>query len=332
MPYYNLERTIKQLTAIDLREARSIILPAGCCTPGCWTVISTLAYDRSYRMDDIVFASPNQQSYARTLGLDKALNSNSDNELARPNEGNTYSRLVKINNVDSTDTATSTINSCLRKLAPENSHKVGFRALCDVIGELHSNVWDHGLKTAFSTAQRYNVPASRDDDYFFEFSLADSGLGFKREMERTGLTPADDIEAIRWCIQKGNSTKKTGDRDEFSQRLPSDHAGNPFGTNIETFQSDGNENHHQGLGLAKLVDLIKETSGELCLVSGHGVFTINPEGVYNYEHIETSWSGVALSCRFKSSKLFIDEEPASPDIEQIMDVLMEEQDNENYYF
>lgn len=169
-----------------------------------------------------------------------------------------------------------------------------------MIGEMHSNVWDHGQQTGFSMAQRTKV--SLKNDYNFEFALADCGMGLKTGMERCGMSPASDQEAIEWCIQEGNTTKKSDDRDEFAQRLPEEHiGGTPFGESVHVFHSDGAENHHLGLGLAKLISLVIDYKGELCLASGNCGLYVDENGSQEYFPISRGWKGVALSCRLRAS-------------------------------
>jgi len=324
---YDLRKTILKLDEIDARETGSIIVPDGFCTAGFWALIAALAHERQYSYDDIILANDDQKTYCRALDMEGAVTGSSGESISRPNLGRTYSPLVKIDSADATDRATSTINSCLRSMCPEGREKEGFRSLCDVIGEVHSNVWDHGLRTGFSIAQKSKVP--HKDDFYFEFALVDRGCGFKKEMERVGNKDVTDKSAIEWCIKEGNTTKSTTNRDEFAQRVPLDLSGiSPYGINVEAYASDGDENHHQGLGLAKLVKLITSFNGELSIASGNVVFTINALGVYTFTDSNNNWDGVALSCRLLESKLLAESEEPTQEIEFIMEALRSH-DNEN---
>jgi hypothetical protein len=76
--------------------------------------------------------------------------------------------------------------------------------------------------------------------------------------------------------------------------------GSPLGSVVQTRTDD---NHHQGLGLAHLVKLIRDYSGELCIVSGNSILHINTQGQKTYEEIQSEWQGVGISCKLKESEL-----------------------------
>ncbi len=70
---------------------------------------------------------------------------------------------------------------------------------------------------------------------------------------------------------------------------------------VETaFRGDGN--HHMGIGLAKLVKLVKDYSGQLWLASGNSLLTINGLGNPRFDEIQ-EWNGVAISCRFNFNNI-----------------------------
>lgn len=56
------------------------------------------------------------------------------------------------------------------------------------------------------------------------------------------------------------------------------------------------ENHHEGLGLYKLVDLVQKTKGNLSILSGNGLKSINAEGVSDVE-LKNRWQGVVIYCK-----------------------------------
>jgi hypothetical protein len=314
-----LQDFLENLSEIDFKESRLLIVPNDHISPGFWAALTAFANSNNYTTANIQFGNDGQTTYSNTLGLNYALTRDDSLEPQRPNMGNTYSPIVKLDGAEVTDNATSTINSCLRSFSPQCHDHTGFKELCDVVGELHSNVWDHGESTGYSIAQKSKVPY--EEDYFFEFALADCGCGFKSEMSRIGVNVEDDLEAIRWCIKEGNSTKKTDNRDEFAQRVPMDFSGAaPFGSGVDYFHSDGTENHHQGLGLYKLTKLITEYNGELCIASGGSMLTIDTAGEYSSHQIDRNWQGVAIACRFRESQLFTEKESKVPNprLEAIM--------------
>jgi len=159
-------------------------------------------------------------------------------------------------------------------------------------------VWSHGKSTGFSMAQKWNK-YSDASECFFEFALADCGLGFLRELKRVGLDIDNDEDSIKWCIEKGNSSKKIKGKDEWSQRLPSDLIGNPIPGIGYALES---ENHHMGLGLAKLMELISNYQGQLWLASGNKTFIVDQNGKRNFKNNKQNWKGVALACRFDTEK------------------------------
>ncbi len=113
-----------------------------------------------------------------------------------------------------------------------------------------------------------------------------------------GLPIATDAEAIKWCIKKGNLSKlvKNMVDDGWTQRLPLDIVGNPMPGFGKIKESD---NHHQGLGLAKLISLIEAYKGKLWLVTGNTILAMEPERSV-FKHLKLPWNGVGIACRFDS--------------------------------
>lgn len=319
---HDLITTLREIEEIDCREVGMLILPDTFAHPGFWAAITALAHERNYNTEQIEFGNDSLRSYSNTLGLECALTGNTQHEPNRPNAGNTYSPIVKLDCADASNAATSTINSCLRNFSRTNNQTDGFKQLLHVVGEMHSNVWDHGLSTGFSIAQKTIVPYSSPTDHYFEFALADRGKGFLRDMQQHAKPANNHQEAIQWCIQEGHTTKNSEERDHFAQRIPTYHAGgNPFGPGTPTFVSDGTENHHQGLGLAKLVQLVIDFSGELCLASGDSALLIDADGNRSYSNLPSEWRGVALSCRLRASNLERRQQRQHDDLEPILRLL-----------
>ncbi|WP_155987713.1 hypothetical protein [Thioalkalivibrio sp. ALE28] len=167
-----------------------------------------------------------------------------------------------LDNREAVDRATGQINGCIRNIAPWDEQFGQFtRDLFSVVGDLHDNVWAHGMSLGVSMAQRWKVPHKQDS--YLEFALADGGIGFFQEMHRVGLAPANHEQAIDWCIQEGHSTKLVNEsEDPLVQTLPEDVSGNPM-QGLARHTNYGN--HHQGLGLPKLVRLASDFCGELTL-------------------------------------------------------------------
>lgn len=268
-------------------------------TPGFWVSMASLLRSRSVAFEEIRFLSDETRQYSRAIMLPVALGGEDLYPHVRGNEGKNYSGLVLLEDRDATDRATQAINDCIRTQCDGSGLDSFVRELCSVVGDLHDNVWSHGMSTGFSMFQRWKKPYS-NEDVLFEFSLADCGLGFLRELKRVGL---DEIgthqSAIDWCIRKGCSSKLISARGgDWAQRLPPDMMGNPIpgiGAIRET------ENHHQGLGLAKLIKLIEDFHGELCLSTGDSILSINHSGDRVFSSSAFPWSGVAISCRFDTS-------------------------------
>ncbi|MBT9097443.1 hypothetical protein KFZ76_06925 [Methylovulum psychrotolerans] len=267
-------------------------------TPGYWAALAAHCRAKQIKFEKLCFYAEKTKGYASAIALENALNGTDGYPYERKNSGATYSELVLLDSAEGTDKANSAINSCIRRLfnSPDIS---GFVAdLCNVIGDLHDNVWSHGQSTGFSMAQKWTDYYTQED--CFEFALADCGLGFLAELKRVGLPFQSDEESIRWCIEEGNSSKKRKNNDEWSQRLPSDIAGNPIPGIGQPVMS---ENAHMGLGLAKLIKLINDYSGQLWLASGEKTLVIEPNGNKSFKHNQQRWQGVALACRFEAGKV-----------------------------
>ncbi len=172
--------------------------------------------------------------------------------------------------------------------------KVFASELCDVVGDLHDNVWAHGMATGYSMAQIWKP----DSTEYIEFGLADCGMGFRRELLRAGVgNSGSDREAIDWCLKSGNSSKNKP-IDEWAQRLPEDAMGNPA---PGVFQQLPSGNHHQGLGLGKLVALVKRHRGKMWVSSGSATCVMDGAGKRRYFDNRVQWPGVAVACRFDTS-------------------------------
>jgi hypothetical protein len=105
--------------------------------------------------------------------------------FARINVGVNYSPLVSLNSEQVVDAATSAMQGCIRSLVSQDIN-IDFAAeLCDVVGDLHDNVWSHAQSPGVSMAQKWNAPMV-SGEHIIEFALADSGRGFLAELRRAG--------------------------------------------------------------------------------------------------------------------------------------------------
>ncbi|MRT00678.1 hypothetical protein GJQ57_18705 [Ralstonia pickettii] len=280
-------------------------------TPGFWTAFTALAMKRGVRYADLKFSSSARQGYAEAIHLPVALGAEDCYPYSRVNEGRNYSGLVLLESADSTDAANSNVAGCVRNFLAGLGVDSFAQVLVEVIGDLHDNVWSHGKSTGFSMAQLFNNRC--------EFALADCGYGFLRELQRVGLKEVmNHADAINWCIQKGNSSKRLKQEDPWEQRLPADVMGNPMPGFAKARESD---NHHMGLGLAKLMSAVDTYGGRLWLATGDTLLHIDGNGNRMYSTLPTEWPGVALACRFHTARVKKLAAAEAPD--EVTDALMQ---------
>ncbi len=192
--------------------------------------------------------------------------------------GRSYCPLIELSSPEHTDTATTIIGNILERRCGEDAYSV-----IDVIGELIDNVWSHGKALGYAVAQ-----VSGDE---IKFAVVDIGKGFKNVLQEANISGIkSDIDAINWSIQKGHTSK--GQEDEWAQSLPFDSYENPFSSGVPIKEE---ENHHEGLGLYKLVDLVQTTKGNLSILSGQGLKFISAEREFDSE-LKNHWQGVVIYC------------------------------------
>lgn len=313
---YGLKEGIVLVPACHDKEYRALDIPQGHIYPGCMVVLA--AYINHHRIAQRNCTLPNE-GYLQAVGLHFSLWGRDDHHQYRTNVGRNYSMVTALQSVEAVDVATSTINSCIRRLAfPDGGpYPQGLNDLMHVVGELHDNVWSHGRSTGFSFAQKSAVPYTDKQEHYLEFALADCGMGFLQELRRAKVPNIETHQqAIEWCIQQGNSSKHADNIDEWAQMMPEGHAGgNVYGPGVAVREG---QNNHQGLGLAHLMELVKSYKGQLILASGDVCLVADGEDV-NYETLRTNWQGVAISCRFKISDLALEQhDEEDPEIEDIM--------------
>jgi hypothetical protein len=272
------------------------------CSPGYWVSLAVRGRDRGLSVGDLRIPA-DRFGYAQAIGIEAALNQVDRYPFGRCRQGAHYSPLVVIADRDEVDRATADVSGCVRHLFREPELQPFVGNLCEVIGDLHDNVWSHAESTGISAAQRWNKPYSQGQAAYIEFALADCGRGFLGELRRSGVSRRegiiDDAGAIAWCIQRGHSSKIRED-DGWTQRLPEDAMGNPMGAAAGHLPQG---NHHLGLGLAKLTTLVRDYGGELWLASGSALLRIDGDGRDAYIQTAVPWKGVALACRFATDRV-----------------------------
>lgn len=293
-----MSRTLGLIEAVELvngfdRDSKqSIDVPHGFTLPSFWVAVAAFAKEQGLSSDQIILPNDDGlRGYASAMGFEAALWGKDNYAHMRKNAGRAYSPLTLLTCQEDTDTANECIANCIRSMFSQKGLS-GVSELCSVVGDLHDNVWSHGMATGFSMAQKYCGTRIR-------FALADHGKGFFREMKDAGLDPADDREAIEWCIVEGNSTKLPKE-DDWEQKLPADAIHNPYGSGVHVRTKD---NNHQGIGLSKLVSLTQTHGGFLRLVSGTCMLQIANNGAMTYIQGIPLWKGVAISCEFSMDAL-----------------------------
>lgn len=225
------------------------------------------------------------ETYADTIGL---LSVQSGSNIARqPVAGRTYSSLVELHSPAEVDLANAAINELIC-LQLENYPNVAGQA-CQIVGELHDNVPAHAGGTGFSMAQFY--PSAG----LLEIAVSDNGRGMLRNVQRVDDQIMDHQTAIEWCMSEGHTS--AAEPDDWAQWIPEDSLQNPYQDNVQTRSS---HNHHAGLGLWKLEQIVKATEGTLLVWSGDACLLIEG-GQRRFETTET-WNGVAIALRLPIAK------------------------------
>ncbi|HID8167779.1 hypothetical protein ACQKEC_14420 [Serratia marcescens] len=314
-----LKDGIVEAIAFYDKKDNKLNLPNSHRHPGSIAVLAAFINHHKIKEEDCGFHG---DGYMQAIGMPMALWGEDRYVQDRINVGTNYSLVTALQNVEAVDTATSSINSCVRRLTfPDRvDYPRGVTELTHVIGELHDNVWSHGRSTGFSFAQRWAVPRTNRTEHFIEFALADCGLGFLRELNRANIPNINSHQdAIDWCIQEGNSSKHADLKDDWEQQVPDDFmGGSMFGKGVAVKEKS---NNHQGLGLAHLMKLVKTYEGELQLATGNVCLQANGDAV-SYTELPVEWPGVAISCRFKIHKLAVEHvEHDSEEDSQLLDIM-----------
>ncbi len=288
----SLIESIERLDVYNSKFSNKIEIPSGHYNPAFWIHLLCLKESTN---KEIVLCSDALKSFANTIGFTQIANPEKSYPINRSNRDRTYTLIQRIDkDVDNVDKANSGIMSCLRESASSrnlfNSRIETFN-IAKTIGELHDNVKSHSLSTGFSMAQYVKNN--------FEFSISDTGIGFLNELKSKRINVSNDKEAIEWCLQKGNSTKKIDE--EFSQSLPGDIIFNPMPGVKSHIRNDGN--YHQGLGLYILKEFAKLNSGTLEIVSGDSCYLMDSNGIEKFNTLNRKINGVSITIRLNLSKV-----------------------------
>lgn len=285
----NLKDSLNKLS--ELNNSEIIEIPSGLYSPSFWVGLLCMKEKTGKK---ISLKTDNLKSFANTIGFTGLVEPKESFNINRTNKNKTYTLIQKIANFsDDVDKANSGIMSCLRSSVSNLSNlieDINKYNIAKTIGELHDNVKSHSQSSGFSMAQYLNNK--------FEFSIADNGLGFLNELRSKNIQIFNDEEAIKWCLKKGNSTKKIDD--EFSQAIPEDLIMNPMPVKSHS-RNDGN--YHQGLGLHILREFAKLNSGTLEIVSGESYFLMDSEGNEKYFLMDRKINGVSITLRLNLSEV-----------------------------
>ncbi|MEZ6057862.1 MAG: hypothetical protein R3C01_14275 [Planctomycetaceae bacterium] len=232
----------------------------------------------------LVEFSPEAQAYADNNGLMSILRGSYSFPTNRGLQGATYTHLTRLANHAEVDSCNAIVNDLVYAQFGDTSSKIAGK-LAKVIGELHDNVASHARGAGFSCGQVYSYSGRRR----FEFSISDSGCGMLANVLRVDGSIQCDIDAIRWCLKRGNTTAKNRSG-EWAQRIPEDCVVSPFPKETETFTV---EDHHVGVGLWALSELVRLFRGRMWIASGRGAVMFN-EGSEAVESNDPIISGVSI--------------------------------------
>ena len=320
MSEHGLHSAVTRQTELVAQGTECLSIPRGFIMPGFIATATCLGFDR--QVQRLEFEDPaSHEGLLGAMQVPYVLFGEDNYPYQRVNEGSRYSPVIMLQNEDDVDRATGQTSSCIRQHCGDLP---GLRTLYNVIGELHDNVRAHAEGAGFSTALIWNRYGREE---VIEFALTDNGKGFLSECRRRGIADVrNHQQAISWCLKERNSTKDK-QYDDFAQTMAPDAMGNPM-AGVET-KPWSNGNNHQGLGLAKLMSMVKSYNGILWIASGDAMLLSSPH-VRNDETDATfqsvpEWRGVAIACRFKISELgkAHEEDPLSEDTESVLaDILI----------
>lgn len=255
-------------------------------TPAISTMLAAYVQKNHSLRDQITFSGDDVQGYAKNMGLVDALQGRYEPPTRGDGlDGTTYSKLTRLRSYNEVDGCNQIINDLLfNQLKNDSCEFVTY--LARIVGELHDNVASHAHGAGFSAAQVYG----RAGDLNVQFSIADTGCGMLENVRRTDDTILSDTDAIFWCMQQGNTTAEPDDF--LAQHLPEDAIVSPYPASTP-FTSV--ENHHLGLGLWQLSQIIKFSNATLSVLSGDGIYSDGTEAPQpRIRESPFNWPGVAV--------------------------------------
>lgn len=273
-------------------------IPVGFLSPIIVTMLAAEAVNEprlGYRLRDRISLQSAQKSYAASCGLQAVLDGQDTPRSLAGLQGVTYTRLTRLMSEHEVDACNAVINNLFYEQLGENGSDF-IRVLSKVVGEMHDKVASHSRGIGFSSAQRYE----RGEGDVIQFAIVDTGVGMLRNVTPVAPAVTTDEGAIDWCLRRGNTTAaRKGDG--WEQRLPEDSLFSPYPRAVGTVRGD---DHHQGLGLWHLQEIVRAAGGCFWVASGAG------QGRYlagadrpSYDSLDPPWHGVAIEVELPVPKV-----------------------------
>ena len=180
-----------------------------------------------------------------------------------PDTNHTTIRYLKLKASDSRYFGDYVMNELLSKRDFPNMSEVLKQKIFESIYEIFINAQMHSQTEFIYTCGQF-FPNKNE----IEFTIVDSGIGFKKKIvEQFGL-PVNSIQAIRWALVNGNTTK---------QDAPG------------------------GIGLAVLTDFIKMNKGKFQIVSDDGFYEVGE--TVSSQILRYSFPGTIVNMKFRTDDL-----------------------------
>jgi hypothetical protein len=224
----------------------------------------------------------NCEKYHKNNGLADTLRGKYSFPQRTGRHGSTYSKLTKLATNPEVDACNVIVGDLIHEQLGEKNPRAASR-ITSVVGELHDNVASHACGMGYSAVQTYSDPVAR-----IVFAIADRGRGMLRNVQKVSPSIQTHSDAIKWCLYPGNTTAHN--KSSWDQRLPEDYIINPYPTSVATSTC---ENHHMGLGLSKLAELVRDYGGSLWILSGNSHFFSGINGD-TFGESRLKWDGVAI--------------------------------------
>lgn len=270
-------------------RGEGLTIPVGWLSPIIVTMLAAEAASDARlreRLGERLLLKPEQKNYAANCGLQAVLDGRYEPASSTGLQGLTYTRLTRLATANEVDACNALINNLFYEQLGNNGGEF-IRLLSKVVGELHDNVASHARGGGFSSAQRYR----RAGGDVIQFAIVDWGVGMLRNVTKVSPGVITDEQAIDWCLQRGNTTAISSG-DGWEQRLPEDSMFSPYPPSVRTITSD---NHHQGLGLWHLQEIVRAAGGRFWVASGAAQcrYLAGGRGP-SYDSLNPFWQGVAI--------------------------------------